>query len=138
MWWQQAGNRRGTKVLYNMKTNSADIAKRVARQAGAAIAAATATLSLAASCSVGALFDEELARQDAVVVMNDSTRISGKARLPDWRSRPFTLSAADGRRLRLHPDSTAMVAFSRKGQAPACSSAPHTRTLEVACSLRPG
>lgn len=99
-----------------MKTNSADIAKRVARQAGAAIAAATATLSLAA-CSVGALFDEELARQDAVVVMNDSTRISGKARLPDWRSRPFTLSAADGRRLRLHPDSTAMVAFSRNGQA---------------------
>lgn len=99
-----------------MKTNSADIAKRVAWQAGEAIAAATATLLLTASCSVGALFDEELARQDAVVVMSDGTKLSGKTRLPDWRSRPFTLSTPDGRRLRLHPDSTGMVAFSRDGR----------------------
>lgn len=84
------------------------------KRAAMAMAAGAAAVALA-SCSVGSLVSEELARHDAVVIMADSTRLRGKALLPDCRAHRFTLTTTDGSRLRLSPDSVGMMVFGGQG-----------------------
>ncbi len=85
--------------------------RRLGRFANGLIA--VAVCPVAVSCSVASLFHEELARENAVVVMNDSTRYEGKALLPDLKGKTLRFVTADGRRLRLVSDSVAVLAFER-------------------------
>lgn len=67
------------------------------------------------SCSVASLFNEELVKVNAAVVMNDSVKYSGKTLLPDLKNSTLRFTTSDGKRLRLCSDSVAVLAFSRSG-----------------------
>ena len=52
------------------------------------------------SCSVASLFHEEIGKEEAMVLMADSTRYVGKTFLPDFQGKSFRLVTDEGKRVK--------------------------------------
>ena len=53
------------------------------------------------SCSVASLFHEEIGKEEAMVLMADSTRYVGKTFLPDFQGKSFRLVTDEGKRVKI-------------------------------------
>lgn len=70
-------------------------------------------LSLLCSCSVGALFHEELIKEDAMVMLSDKTVYTGRTLLPDYKGRRFRFVTEEGKRLTVNSSEVSQLRFSR-------------------------
>lgn len=73
---------------------------------------------LSVSCSVGTLFHEECVKEEAMVLMRDSTVKSGRALLPDCEGKSFRLVSDEGGRTKISSEQVDQLRF-KKGDNPA-------------------
>ena len=68
------------------------------------------------SCSVASLFHEEIGKEEAVVLMADSTRYVGKTFLPDFQGKSFRLVTDEGKRVKIKSGEVEQLRFRRDGK----------------------
>ena len=72
------------------------------------------------SCSVASLFHEEIGKEEAVVLMADSTRYVGKTFLPDFQGKSFRLVTDEGKRVKIKSGEVEQLRFRRDGKQSGC------------------
>lgn len=78
----------------------------------------TLVACLLISCGVATLFHEECVKEEAMVLMRDSTVKSGRALLPDYRGKSFRLLLDEGRRTKISSEQVEQLRL-KKGNNPA-------------------
>ena len=68
------------------------------------------------SCSVASLFHEEIGKEEAMVLMADSTRYVGKTFLPDFQGKSFRLVTDEGKRVKIKSGEVEQLRFRRDGK----------------------